>query len=94
MTIPFGCTGAATPPIPPSTLVEYYVDADEAARFLKLDRRTVLRWAREGKLPAHPLDPSAAHKDWRFLLSELDSWLRGQVHSACRSCRSHGGRIQ
>jgi excisionase family DNA binding protein len=72
---------------------EYFVDADEAARFLKLDRRTVLQWARDGRIPAHPLDPRAVRKDWRFLLSELDSWLRGQVNSACRS-RPASARIQ
>ena len=67
-------------------VLEYFVDADEAARFLKLDRRTVLQWARDGRIPAHPLDPRAARKDWRFLLSELDTWLRSQVNSGCRSC--------
>lgn len=65
---------------------EYFVDADEAAGFLKIDRRTVLRWAREGRVPAHPLDPNSERKEWRFLLSELDAWLRAQVNSACRSC--------
>jgi excisionase family DNA binding protein len=72
---------------------EYFVDADEAARFLKVDRRTVLRWARDGHIPAHPLNPSAERKDWRFLLSQLDAWLRGQVNLACRPC-SASARIQ
>jgi len=67
-------------------VLEYFVDADEAALFIKLDRRTVLQWARDGRIPAHPLDPGAARKDWRFLLSELDTWLRGQVNFGCRSC--------
>jgi excisionase family DNA binding protein len=68
-------------------------DADEAAHFLKVDRRTAIRWAREGLIPAHPLFPNAERKDWRFLLSELDEWLRGRVNSACREC-SASGRIQ
>ena len=72
---------------------EYFVDADEAARFLKVERRTILRWARDGRIPAHPLDSKAARKEWRFLLSELDSWLRGQVNSGCRSCPA-SARIQ
>jgi hypothetical protein len=75
------------------TVLEYFVDADEASLFVKLDRRTVLQWARDGRIPAHPLDPHAVRKDWRFLLSELDSWLRGQVNSACRS-RPASARIQ
>ncbi len=56
----------------PPPVREYYVDPDEAALFLKVDRRTVTRWAREGHIPAHPLDLNAERKDWRFLLSELD----------------------
>jgi excisionase family DNA binding protein len=75
------------------TLLEYFVDADEAARFLKIDRRTVLEWARLDRIPAHPLDPSSQRKDWRFLLSELDAWLRSQVNSARRSC-SASRRVQ
>jgi len=74
-------------------VLEYFVDADEAALFIKLDRRTVLQWARDARIPAHPLDPRAARKDWRFLLSELDTWLRGQVNSGCRSCPA-SARIQ
>jgi hypothetical protein len=67
-------------------LPEFYVDAEKAAEFLLIDRRTILRWAREGRIPAHPLDQSAERKEWRFLLSELDAQLRSQVNSACRPC--------
>jgi excisionase family DNA binding protein len=77
----------------PQQPFEYFVDADEAAQFLKLERRTVLRFAREGRIPAHPLDPDAERKDWRFLLSELHEWLSGQVNCACRPCPA-SGRIQ
>lgn len=34
---------------------EYFVDADDAARFLKLKRRTLLQMARDGAIPAHPM---------------------------------------
>ena len=77
----------------PSHVLEYFVDPDEAAAFLKVDRKTVLRWAREGKIPAHPLDPTSERKEWRFLLSELDAQLRSQVNSASHPCRLKG-RIQ
>ena len=80
-------TLASVPPI------EHFVDADEVALFLKIDRRTVLRFVREGKIRAHPLDPTATKKDWRFLLSEVDAWMRSHVNSACRPC-SASGRIQ
>jgi len=66
--------------------IEYFVDADEAARFLKINRRTVLRWAREGHVPAYPLDSRSERKDWRFRLSELNRWMAQQVDSICRPC--------
>jgi len=61
-------------------LREYFVDATEASRFLGLNRRTVLKMAREYVIPAHPLG-EGARKQWRFLLSELDEWLRKRVNS-------------
>jgi hypothetical protein len=30
----------------------------------------------EGTIPAHPVDPTAERKEWRFLLSELSAWMR------------------
>ena len=64
---------------------EYFVDAAEAAKFLGLNRRTLMKMAREGSVPAHPLG-DGARKLWRFLLSELDEWLRGRINSARRLC--------
>jgi excisionase family DNA binding protein len=64
---------------------EYFVDATEAAAFLGINRRTLMKMAREGLLPAHPLG-DGARRLWRFLLSELDEWLRGRVNSARRPC--------
>lgn len=73
---------------------EYFVDADEAARFLKVQRRTLLQMARAGTVPAHPIG-DGRRKMWRFLLSELDEWLRGRVNSAeRRPCFSDRRRIQ
>jgi excisionase family DNA binding protein len=45
-----------------------------AAEYLGLDVKTVTRWARMGYLPAHPLG-EGKRKFWRFLESELSSWL-------------------
>lgn len=64
---------------------EYYVNASEAARFLGIGRRTVLKMARDGTIPAHPLGDGQG-KVWRFLLSELDEWMRGRLNSAGRPC--------
>jgi|SRR6185312_719450 hypothetical protein len=54
---------------------EPFVDADVAASFLGITRRTLLQKVRAGKIPGHPLDPNAQKKDWRFKLSELDRFL-------------------
>jgi excisionase family DNA binding protein len=64
---------------------EYYVDAGEGAKFLGIHRRTVLQMARDSVLPAHPLG-EGSRKQWRFLLSELDEWMRSRVNSARRPC--------
>jgi len=53
----------------PQTL-EGFVDADEAAKFLSLNRRRILELARAGKLPGHPIG-DGARRVWRFRLSEL-----------------------
>jgi excisionase family DNA binding protein len=68
---------------------EPYVSSDEAAEFLKLNPRTVQRLAREGAIPAHPFG-ERSRKTWRFLLSELDAWMRAKVNSSRRPCRSVG----
>ena len=65
---------------------EYYVDAAEGALFLKMDRRTLLQKARQGRIPAHPMG-DGPRKTWRFLLSELDAWLRRRVNSDCGAAR-------
>jgi len=70
----------------PSSRPEYFVDAVDASRFLALHPRTVLEMARQGSIPAHPLG-DGPRKTWRFLLSELDRWLRGRVHSKCSAAR-------
>jgi excisionase family DNA binding protein len=65
-------------PVNSDSVSECFVDADEAAKFLKINRRTLLHWARQGALPAHPLG-HGSRKTWRFLVSELASWLRARV---------------
>ena len=68
---------------------EPYVSSEEAAGFLKLNPRTVQRLAREGTIPAHPFG-ERSRKTWRFLLSELDEWMKAKVNSSRRPCRSVG----
>jgi excisionase family DNA binding protein len=47
----------------------------EAALYLRVAHRTVLEWAKAGKIPAHRLS-GTARVTWRFLRSELDDMLR------------------
>ena len=57
------------------TVHECYVDSGDAAKFLKVTRSTVARWARQGTIPAHILR-HGERRSWRFKLSELDEWMR------------------
>jgi excisionase family DNA binding protein len=53
----------------------------EAAEYLGLDDKTITRWARQGYLPAHPLG-EGKRRFWRFLRTELDSWLIEKTNQA------------
>jgi excisionase family DNA binding protein len=72
---------------------EYYVDAGEAAKFLRICRRAALQMARDGVIPAHPLG-NGKRKQWRFLLSELDDWMRSRVNSGRRPCSPNRRDLQ
>jgi excisionase family DNA binding protein len=51
-----------------------WLTATEAAAYLKVRPRTVLAWAKQGRIPAHPLS-GCERVTWRFLKSELDAML-------------------
>jgi excisionase family DNA binding protein len=51
-----------------------WLTVTEAAQYLKVKPRTLGLWARQGKVPAHPLS-GTYRKVWRFLKSELDAML-------------------
>ncbi len=55
--------------------LEGFVDADEAGKFLSLNRRRILELARAGKLPGHPIG-DGARRVWRFRLSEIAGALK------------------
>jgi Helix-turn-helix domain len=52
---------------------EPYVDADQAAAFLSLSRKTLLALGRAGRIPGHPIG-QGPRKIWRFRLTELSRW--------------------
>ncbi len=58
-----------------STVVaSQWLTSDEAARYLKINRRTLVEWARQGKLKAFKLSGVIRHV-WRFRQSDLDAML-------------------
>jgi hypothetical protein len=69
--------------------IEPFVDAERAASFLAMPRKTLLALARQGRLPAHGLVGRGKRKTWKFRLSELDYWMRTEVRS-----QRDQGRIQ
>lgn len=63
------------------------LNAEEAAEILRMDSRTIVRWARLGYLPAHPLG-EGRRKVWRFLEHELLQWVQARETDRKRSAAS------
>lgn len=78
-----------------SSRPEPYVDAKGGAAFLRIHPKTLMRLAREGIVPAYSFSDGVRHH-WRFLLSELDTWMRSRVnsnpHHPVRPCPANGRR--
>jgi excisionase family DNA binding protein len=51
-----------------------FLNAREAATLLRVDDKTITRWARKRYVPAHPLG-EGKRKSWRFVERELSDWL-------------------
>jgi len=68
-------------------LPEPYVDAKEGAEFLRIHPKTLMRLAREGSVPAYTFS-EGTRRHWRFLISELDTWMRSRVNSNAHPVRS------
>lgn len=66
--------------------LEPYIEAGRAAAYLSMSRKTLLKKARAGRLPGHPIG-EGRKKMWRFRISELDRWMQTEVTSG-----SDGGR--
>jgi hypothetical protein len=49
----------------------------EAAHLFNMDHRTLIRWARIGYVPAHPLG-EGRRRMWRFFEDELLAWIESQ----------------
>jgi hypothetical protein len=66
---------------------EPYVDAKEGSAFLRIHPKTLMRLARAGTAPAYSLS-EGTRQHWRFLISELDKWMRTKVNSSAHPVRS------
>lgn len=53
------------------------LNPDEAASLLQMDARTLVRWARRGYVPSHPLG-EGKRRLWRFFEDELLRWVNAQ----------------
>ena len=62
-----------------STSREPFIDANQAAKLLSLSPKTLLRFARQGTIPAHPLT-GKTRRQWRFLESELYAWAQERLN--------------
>ena len=49
----------------------YVMTVAEIAEYLKVQRITIYRWARKGKIPAFRVG-----EDWRFHRDAIDKWMR------------------
>jgi excisionase family DNA binding protein len=65
-----------------SSSFEPFVDANRAAAFLAVSRKTLLALAREGRLPAHGIVGKGTRRIWKFRISELDHWMQTEVTSS------------
>ena len=67
--------------------LEPYVNATDAADFLGIHPKTLMRLARDGVVPAYSFTDGTRHR-WRFLKSELDIWMRSRLNSTSHPVRS------
>jgi excisionase family DNA binding protein len=56
------------------TVVDEWLTAKEAAKYLKVKTRTLLLWARQGKIKGYQLSGLRRHV-WRFRRADLDASL-------------------
>ena len=64
-----------------------WLTSGEAALYVKIERRTLLQWVRQGKVRAYMLSGTQRHV-WRFKTSDLDAML------SMPAVLSHDGRIK
>jgi excisionase family DNA binding protein len=58
-----------------------WLNAREAAQYLRVAHRTILEWAKKGLIPAHRLS-GTARVTWRFRADELDDAMMAAPSAA------------
>lgn len=66
-------SGNATPEVAIPT--SHWLTANEAAAYLRIAPRTILAWAREGKVKGHILS-GTQRQTWRFRQEDLDACFK------------------
>lgn len=54
--------------------------AEETCRYLKITQRTLYRYLRNHQIPAFKLG-----KEWRFVRSDLEKWIRERIRGPLAS---------
>jgi excisionase family DNA binding protein len=70
----------------PAHIPTQWLTAAEAAKYLRVETRTILGWARHGKVKAYALS-GTKRVTWRFLCQDLDAML--QAPSVATNERIH-----
>jgi hypothetical protein len=68
---------------------EPWVRCEVAAEYIDVHPKTLEKMAREDAVPAHPVC-IGRRNSWRFLISELDAWMRSRVSSHRHPCSPNG----
>jgi excisionase family DNA binding protein len=58
-----------------------WMNAREAAQYLRVAHRTILQWAKEGRIPCHKLS-GTLRCTWRFRADELDGAMMAAPSAA------------
>ena len=71
-----------------------WLASDEAAQYLGVNVKTVMTWARRGKLKGYRLS-GTTRVTWRFLIEDLDASIIGApaVLPKEASCTEHGTKV-
>jgi excisionase family DNA binding protein len=68
-----------------------WLTAEEAAAYLKVKTRSLLRWVRLGNVQAYTLSGTRRHV-WRFRKVDLDSALLAKAVVSCESLPVRSGK--